>query len=79
MNEFETPLQQAARHVAQSKARVANQKALVAEFERDGHLEAAAIGRQILAEMQRHLTLTQDRLERKRRAEPLSARVALDE
>lgn len=53
----EDALARAARHVAEGEARVARQAAIVAEMERDNHLQAAAQARQVLATPQETLTL----------------------
>ena len=63
VKEIETRLQRAARHFAGAKARLRRQKALVAELEKDGQAQAAAIGR----DMQNFLVEALEHLEQERR------------
>ena len=45
----ETPQEMAARHIAESEVRIARQKKLIEEMDRDDHPDAASRGRQVLA------------------------------
>jgi hypothetical protein len=50
----------AERHVRQAEAFVHRQERIVAEMDRDGHPEAAARGRQVLATLRRSLELARE-------------------
>jgi hypothetical protein len=52
INEGESTLAQAARHVRETAARVARQKGLIAELERDGHQDALPDAQELLRLLQ---------------------------
>ena len=62
MTEAETPLQMAARHVAEQEARVREQEELIARLRREGHPTDQAEG--MLVEMRNLLDDMRDHLER---------------
>jgi hypothetical protein len=59
----ETPLEQAERHVAEIEARIARQREIIDEMERDHHPTAAATGRRVLAVMQETLRVLRRQVE----------------
>ena len=54
----ETPLAMAERHVAEGEIRIRGQEALLAELERNGHDAAAITARELLAQMREFLDLS---------------------
>ena len=59
----ETPLAQAERHVREGEARVARQREIVAEMEKDNHPYAAEMARTLLDTLLRTLELEKQHLE----------------
>ena len=68
MDNPETSLEAAQRHVQEGKERVARQRAIVEEMERDRHIQAAAKARRIMATMEASLRLAQQHLDRLQKA-----------
>jgi hypothetical protein len=58
----------AERHVREGEAHVANQRAIAARLERDGHRVAADMARQVLATLEHSLDLARMHLETERAA-----------
>lgn len=59
----ETPLEMSERHVEESEARIARQKALLETMERDNHPDTAARARHVLAIMEETLRLLRQHVE----------------
>ena len=55
----ETPLEMGERHVAEGEVRIARQREIVEEMDRDNHPNAAATARRVLAVMEDSLRLLQ--------------------
>jgi hypothetical protein len=63
---LETPLAQAERHVAEGEQRLARQRSILEQMERDKHPGAAEQARKVLAVMEQSLRLSQQHLEAER-------------
>jgi hypothetical protein len=59
---LETPLEMARRHVAQSEARIARQRKILAEMQADNHPTAADAAQRVLATMETTLAIMRDHL-----------------
>jgi hypothetical protein len=68
MDSPESLLEVAQRHVQEGKRRIARQRAIIEEMERDRHLQAAAKARRIMATMEASLRLSQQHLDRLQQA-----------
>ena len=73
MTQLEDPLAQAERHVTEAEARIARQREIIAELDRDGHERTAAKARQLLATFQQTLDLARNRLRIQRQERGLQA------
>ena len=71
MGRSEDALTQAERHVREAEGRVAHLRAIIEELDRDGHPEAAARARAVLATLRRSLELARERLRLEREARGL--------
>ena len=59
----ETPLEMGVRHVAEGEVRIARQRKIVEEMDRDNHPNAAATARRVLAVMEDPLRLLRQHLD----------------
>ena len=64
MHSGETLLELARRHVLEGEVRVARQRAIIEEMERDNHRDVAASARRIMATLEASLRLSRQHLER---------------
>jgi hypothetical protein len=63
MSSQETPLEQAQRHVLEGEQRVARQRAIIEEMDRDEHPAVAAQARHVLETLEETLRLSRQHLD----------------